>query len=236
VSDPRGSSSSSVPLEHREAARALRARLETAWERWSVAADRLIAPFQAGSRTSEKHFARLARDWKAQLPKPGRLAVHARFKDGRLKIAETRLVPSSVRLPGWDADDDEPCLSLVLRQVRASLPERVFRVGDLDLAVFGEHSIAHRYERSASREDFDVAMDCFALGKHYPVIAAGKSEEFKIFGTSGGAWVGKVMVDPAGRVFLLVRTFAKIERPGGFSFADAVSKVTRDGEELRWSA
>jgi hypothetical protein len=219
-----------------EAARALRGRLETAWNRWSTAADKLIAPFQENQRTSEKHFARLARDWKARLPKPGRLGVVASYRDGKLKIGETRLAPSSVWLRGWDADDDEPCVSLILRQITAVLQERSFRVSDLDLAVFGEHAIARRLERGTSREDWDVGQDCFQVGRHYPTIAAGNAPEFKIFGTSGGAWCGKVMVDPGGRVFLLVRTFAKMERPGGFSFADAVSRVTKDGQPVAWSS
>jgi hypothetical protein len=233
--DPRASAGR-VPLNDLESARALRTRLETAWQRWSTEADKLLLPFQANQRVADKHFERLVRDWRQRLPKPGRLAVHARYQDGRLRIGETRLAPSSVRLPGWPADDDEPCVTLVLREILIVPKERIFRASDVDLAVFGLHAIGRRLERGASREDFDIGQDCHALGKHYPALAVGKAPDFKIFGISGGAWVGKVMVDGASeRPFLLVRTFTKAEQAGGFSFADAVSRVTKDGRDMRWS-
>jgi hypothetical protein len=207
-----------------------------AWQKWSTAADKLLLPFQANERTSEKHFHRLVRDWRQRLPRPGRLAVMARFKDGRLRIAETRLAASSVWLSEWGTDGaDEPCVALVLRQIRIEPKARIFQAGDIDLAIFGEHAIARRLERGASREDWDIGQDCHQDGKHFPTITAGKAPEFKIFGVSGGAWVGRVMVTSAGAPLLLVRTFTQTEAPGaGFSFGDAVSRVTRGGAEVRW--
>jgi hypothetical protein len=88
-------------------------------QRWPVAADRLLEPFQGSARVADKHFERLCRDWRQRLPKPGRLAVHAHFKDGRLRIGETRLAPSSVRLPVASSP-----LRKILRAVHLSIDER----------------------------------------------------------------------------------------------------------------
>jgi hypothetical protein len=130
---------------------------------------------------------RLVRDWKKRLPKPGRLAVMARYQGGKLRIAETRLAASSVWLSNWGEGADEPCVSLVLRQVKIVPKERLFEASDIDLAIFGEHAIARRLERGASCEDFDIGQDCFQLGRHFPTISAGNAVDFKIFGASGGA-------------------------------------------------
>jgi hypothetical protein len=141
----------------------------------------------------------------------------ARYKDGKLRIAETRLAASSVRFAAWPSGDDEACLTLVLRQIRIEPKARIFQASDADLCGFGLHSIARRLERGTSREDFDVAADCHALGKHFQAIVAGKSPDFRIFVAGGaGQWVGQVMVMANNRPFLLVRTYEPMSQPGGF--------------------
>src|ERR1700722_6824050 len=100
-----------VPVEFIGLARSLRNRVVAA--RADGAADRLLKPFppRPGFPPSPSHklMHRLAWDWCA-LPDVGRLSHIANLKEGRLALAELRVVPARIRFPDWD--DDELALSL----------------------------------------------------------------------------------------------------------------------------
>ena len=144
------------------------------------------------------------------------------------------MAPSRIQLASWEDGDDEACLTLLLREVLIVPSERIFRASDVDLCVVGLHAVARRLERGTSREDFDVGMDLHRIGRAYPEICAGVASEFNVPG-DGGEWVGKVMMLPSGPPFLLVRTFVPGQPGGRFGFAELVSRVTRDGQPVRWS-
>jgi hypothetical protein len=112
-------------------------------------ADRALqAPPRLRPGPRKAHLERLARRWRA-LPSLGRLRLATRFEDGRLHIAELRLVPSKIEAAGWDGG--EPALAIALQSIKIEPP--AYAEKGVLICGIGLHAIARRYERGADRAD-----------------------------------------------------------------------------------
>jgi hypothetical protein len=168
------------------------------------AGDRLIKPFQPRPEftpfPSHRLLYRLARDWD-RLPTVGRLSSIASLREGRLQLAELRVIPARIRFEGWD--DDE--LALSLRSIAAICAPPAFTASRTLIADVGLHALARRFERGADRSEEAVLHDLAPLAREHRGIAE-HGGEFAIPATSGGRWIGSVTIVKGARV-LAVRTF-----------------------------
>jgi hypothetical protein len=195
-----------VPREFVGLARVLYLRLEREYLAVRPAQEQLIASLE--KLAPRRGFRRLpirdtlntvARRWRA-LPAETRLGPLKLAQHGeKLSLAEVRIVPSKMRMEGWD--DTELVLGLVLIQIDYGREISVQRrpLGDACL-----HALARRYQRGDSRSDNAVLADLLELACAFPdqALAGG---DFRV-ATRDGAFVGE-LVRYNGQPFLTARTY-----------------------------
>jgi hypothetical protein len=129
-----------------------------------------------------------------------RLAFKVQEAGERFTLCEVRVVPSRMRMEGWDKSE----LALAVR-----LTEIEFAHGHLSISwrPLGDaclHAIARRYQRGEDRSDAAVLADLWALAEAFPQQAA-NSGDFKV-PAGKGFWVGE-RVQYGGGPHLAARTF-----------------------------
>jgi len=188
-----------VPFEYIGVARALRNKIVAA--KATGAAAKLLAPFRPRPGftpfPTHRRMYRLCQSW-VDLPDAGRLSFVANLREGRLRVAELRVVPARIRFEGWD--DDE--LALSLRSMAAICAPPAFTCAETLIADVGLHALARRFERGNDRNEATVLRDLSPLAHAHRAVGG----KFAIPATSGGSWVGAVTT-VAGQPVLAVRTF-----------------------------
>jgi hypothetical protein len=142
----------------------------------------------------------IVRRWSA-LPGHGRLGCITRFEDGKLRLAEIRVCPATMKLAHWDGDP-ELAVCIVMRAIRCAPP--VFSEEKILVADIGFHALARRFERGVNRSDAAVLADLAPIAHAYRQIVA-LPGEFSVR-VEGGSWKGMVSL-VAGKPCATIRTF-----------------------------
>jgi hypothetical protein len=195
-----------VPAEWTGRARLLRDRVAEAHTKWVAAATQLIGPLTPRDGFTPHYTQETLRITAARwgrLPDWGRLRIASKIRNRtHLQLAESRLCPFRVVMPGWD--DTELSVAIALTVIDLRTPD-FYREHVQVLGAVGLHALARRFERGADRSDKSVLRDLFTIGVAWPDAIRADSGEFEI-AASSGKWIGAVK-SYEGKPTLAVRTF-----------------------------
>lgn len=196
-----------IPVEYIGLARDLRRRIDISARQAAAELERICAPLRGTDRKSvipSHQYLKLFGKKFTRLPAFGRLNQPVvKFANGRLQIAELRLIATTIALEDWDGEN-ELAVAVGLLVVTAE-PPRLAEQRIL-LAVIGLHALARRYQRSPHRSDTAVLGDMIPLAQNSFGIAVAHPGEFAVEVPSGtGRWIGAFQ--PRAHPGILVRTF-----------------------------